>query len=131
MIILDTCTFIWDALSHPKLTARAKKHIVLAEQKEQLLICDITLWEVAMLINKGRLAVATTATKFIQLALQARNINVLPITAEIAELSVSFDKTINQDPADRLIAASAIIHNANIVTADQNLRDCPLVKTVW
>ena len=103
MIILDTCTFIWDALSHPKLTKKAKEQIFLAEQMEQLMICDITLWEVAMLVKKKLLTIATTAKKFSQLALLARNIKVLPITTEIAELSVSFDHAINPAiPANRL-----------------------------
>lgn len=131
MIILDTCTFIWDALSHQKLTKKAKEHILLAEQMEQLMICDITLWEVAMLVKKKRLTIATTAKKFSQLALLARNIKVLPITTEIAELSVSFDHAINQDPADHLIAATALINKASIVTADLNLRNSKRLKTIW
>ncbi|WP_263079355.1 type II toxin-antitoxin system VapC family toxin [Endozoicomonas sp. Mp262] len=131
MIILDTCAFIWDALNHKKLTEKAKKRIEQADQQQCLTICDITLWEVAMLTKKGRLTINTTANHFNQLAIQARNINVLPITPEIAELSVNFDGSINNDPADRLIAASAIINNAEIVTADHNLRESLLLNTVW
>lgn len=131
MIILDTCAFIWDALNHKKLTIKARKRIEKADQQQQLAVCDISLWEVAMLIKKGRFTVDTTASHFNQLALQARSIDVLPITPEIAELSISFDSTISNDPADRLIAASAIIHDAEIVTADHNLRESLLLKTVW
>ena len=131
MIILDTCAFIWDALNHKKLTIKARKRLEKADQQQQLAVCDISLWEIVMLIKKGRFTVDTTASHFNQLALQARSIDVLPITPEIAELSVSFDSTISNDPADRMIAASAIIHDAEIVTADHNLRESLLVKTVW
>ncbi|MFK0570842.1 type II toxin-antitoxin system VapC family toxin [Endozoicomonas sp.] len=131
MIVLDTCAFIWDALSHKKLTNNAKRQIIQAEQKQQLMICDITLWEVAMLVSKGRFTIGVSASTFCQLAIQARNIEVLPITPDIAERSVSFDHTINNDPADRLIAATTIIHDAALVTADHNLRESPLLKTIW
>ena len=131
MIILDTCAFIWDALNHKKLTIKARKRLEKADQQQQLAVCDISLWEVVMLIKKGRFTVDTTASHFNQLALQARSIDVLPITPEIAELSVSFDSTISNDPADRMIAASAIIHDAEIVTADHNLWESLLLKTVW
>ena len=131
MIILDTCAFIWDALNHKKLTIKARKRLEKADRQQQLAVCDISLWEVVMLIKKGRFTVDTTASHFNQLALQARSIDVLPITPEIAELSVSFDSTISNDPADRMIAASAIIHDAEIVTADHNLWESLLLKTVW
>lgn len=131
MILLDTCAFIWDALSHKQLTVTARKRIELADQQQRLMICDITLWEVAMLISKGRVTIGTTAGHFSQLALQARNINIQSITPDIAELSVGLDSSINNDPADRLIAATAMIHDAEIVTADRNLRESRFLKTVW
>ena len=55
MILMDTCAFIWDALQHKKLSSKAKRIINQAHKKHQLAICDITLWEVAMLAQKKRL----------------------------------------------------------------------------
>lgn len=131
MIILDTCAFIWDALNHPKLTLTAKTAIKNAELTNTLMICDITLWEVAMLVKKGRLKIDTTAQAFSNLALQARDIGIYSITTDIAELSVNFDQSINDDPADRLIAATSVLHNAVIITADNNLRKSSLIETLW
>ena len=131
MIMLDTCAFIWLALNHKKLTAKAKSAIEKAEETDRLMMCDITLWEVAMLKHKGRLHIDTTAQIFCNLALQARNIQVQIITTEIAELSVNFDQTINNDPADRLIAATSILYGASLVTADTNLRESKLIETIW
>lgn len=131
MIIMDTCTFIWDALRPEELSKKATALIDQAETDNQLYICDITLWEVAMLISKGKIEINSNAALFSRLAIQARNIQVQPITSEIAELSVSFDNSINKDPADRIIAATSITQNAILVTADTNLRKSPLVETVW
>ena len=84
-----------------------------------------------MLVKKKRIQIETTAVKFLNLFLQSRNISVQPITPEIAELSVSFGSEINNDPADRILAATSIICNAQLVTADRNLIRSDLVKTIW
>ena len=131
MIVLDTCAFIWDALQHPKLTPKAKRAIADAEQESRLMVCDITFWEVAMLVRKKRLQLELDAASFCRLALLARNIDIIFISPVIAELSVNLNDTVNHDPADRLIAASTVFMDARLVTADQNLRERSLVQTVW
>ncbi len=57
--------------------------------------------------------------------------NVLPITAQVAEQSVNLDSRMNSDPADRLIVATAMNYNATLVTADNNLQAFPNVNTLW
>ncbi|MCR4307466.1 MAG: PIN domain-containing protein, partial [Candidatus Berkelbacteria bacterium] len=59
------------------------------------------------------------------------NYLVQEITPEIAELSVNFESELNNDPADRLIAATSILANAPIVTADENLRGTSFLTTIW
>ncbi len=116
VILLDTCVIIWDALDPEKLTKTVKKAIDEADRHEALIISDISIWEISMLIKKKRLEVTTTATHLINLFLQSRNISVQSISPEIAETSVNFDSNINNDPADRIIAATSIICNARLVT---------------
>lgn len=131
MIIMDTCSIIWDALEPEKLTANAKKSIKLANEKKQLTICDISIWEISMLIKRKRLNVDETPSNFINLAIKSRNYKIQSITPAIAELSVNLDSTINSDPADRLIVATSIIFNSPIITADNNLRAASIVETIW
>lgn len=131
MIVLDTCAIIWDALDPSKLSKRAKKAIEQADQHNALLISDISIWEIAMLIHKKRIEVESTASNLINLYLAYRNASVQSISPEIADVSVSLGKEINPDPADRIIVATSIIHNAQVVTADQNLRKSSGVNTVW
>ena len=129
MIVLDTCTIIWDALETSKLSAFATKAIKHA--RNELIICDISFWEISMLIKRKRLEIDDAASGFINLLLQSRNFHIQEITPEIAELSVNLGPEINNDPADRLIAATSILMNAPIITADQNLREATLIETIW
>ncbi|MCU7837600.1 MAG: type II toxin-antitoxin system VapC family toxin [gamma proteobacterium symbiont of Taylorina sp.] len=131
MILMDTCAIIWDALEASKLSDKAISAIEKADKHNALIISDISIWEISLLIKKKRLEVDSTATIFLNLFLQSRNVSVQSISPEIAELSVNFDHTINNDPADRIIAATSIINNAQLVTADQNLRTSELLDTIW
>ncbi|RDH86773.1 MAG: twitching motility protein PilT [endosymbiont of Escarpia spicata] len=129
MILLDTCAIIWNALEPSKLTPKAKK--VIKNSGSELIICDISIWEISMLIKRKRVIVDETASGFINLILQSQNYQIQPITPEITELSVNFGAEINNDPADRIIAATSILNNAPIVTADQNLRNATILEAIW
>lgn len=131
MILLDTCAIIWDALDPTGLTEQARSAITKADEHSALIVSDISLWEIAMLIKRSRLEVETSATNFINLFLGSRNVSVVSISPEIAELSTSFGPEINDDPADRIIAATSIVRNAQLVTADGNLRKSTVVDTIW
>ena len=102
-----------------------------AEADRELMISDISIWEIAMLVARKRLEIEETVSSFINLYLQYRTITVQPISSEIAELSVSFGREINSDPADRIIAATTILTGAKLVTADDNLIHSAIIPTVW
>ena len=131
MILLDTCAIIWDALDKKQLTENALKRIDRADDFNALIISDISIWEIAMLAKKGRLTIETTVSNFVNLYLQTRNISVIQISPEIAELSVNFGDEINKDPADRIISATSVIKNAQLITADKNLLESEQVDTLW
>lgn len=131
MLILDTCVLVFDALDPGRLSKKAVAAIAQAEESGTLACCDISLWEIAMLVSKGRLEPGTNARIFIKLVLEARQIEVLPISAEIAAQSAMPDFCAHGDPADRLIAATAIIHKAQLLSPDRKLSKIAALKTVW
>src|SRR6185437_3777191 len=131
MIILDTCILIFDALTPEKLTSVAKKAITSAEKKEQLFCCDISLWEIAMLVERKRFNPGVDIQTFLKLLLQARSFQVLPITLEVAVLSTTHSICNHFDPADRLIAATALHHSAQLITCDKQLRSIPELSIIW
>ena len=126
MLLLDTCALIWDALQPERLSRKAAAAI---GQADELACSDISLWEVAMLVAHDRLDPGCDCETFLQLALAARAIQVLPVTPAIAQRSV--DLNLHGDPADRLIAATAQVHKARVVTADRLLRQARAVPTLW
>ena len=131
MILLDTCAIIWLALEPAKLSRKARKAIATAEEKSALLVADISWWEIAMLTKKERLTMSIPSSEFSQLFIQSYSPLVEPISPAIAELSVNLDETFNNDPADRIIAATGLLHNASVITADRNLLDNTLLATIW
>lgn len=131
MIVLDTCVLIFDALSPDKLSSAAAKAINNAEKKNQLFCSDISLWEIALLVQKKRLDVGTDVQTFLKLMLEARQIQTLGISIEIAAQSTVFSKALHSDPADRIIAATAICNNAELVTCDKKLRDIKELSIIW
>jgi len=131
MITMDTCAIVWDALEPGKLSAKAKKAIKKADDNNELLICDISIWEISMLVKRKRIEVDETPASLVKLILNSRSYNIINISPEIAELSVNLDDEINSDPADRLIAATSILKQAPVVTADKNLRDATILETIW
>ncbi|MCF7827037.1 MAG: type II toxin-antitoxin system VapC family toxin [Candidatus Marinimicrobia bacterium] len=131
MITLDTHIIIWDALQPEKISTRARKMIDQANELGEILIADISLWEIAMLMSKGHLVIDASYSEFIRLVRAANHYVFESITPEIADLSVSFSSEVNWDPADRLICATSVIKGAPLITADANLRASKMVKTIW
>jgi PIN domain nuclease of toxin-antitoxin system len=131
VLILDTCAIIFDSLDPARLSQQAADAISQADEAGTLACCDISLWEIAMLVAKGRLDPGTDARKYLQLVLAARRIKVLPITAEIAVKSASPDLCSHGDPADRIIAATTLIHKAKLVTSDRKLATIAGLNIVW
>jgi PIN domain nuclease of toxin-antitoxin system len=130
LILLDTNAVVFDALQPDRLSRAARKKIEQGQTSAGLACSDISLWEIAMLISKDRLDPGVPALEFLNLALAARSIEVLPIGPEIADLSASFGSKLKLDPADRLIAATALHHRATLITTDRNLKRASLPITI-
>lgn len=129
MIILDTCILLFDSLSPERLSKVAMNVLETEEKTGQLYCSDISLWEIAMLNKKQRIIIATDYLTFMRSVLCSRNIQVLPISTDIADLSVSLELE-QADPADRIIAATALYYNAQLLTADQKLLNST-IPTLW
>ena len=131
MIVLDTCVLIFDALAPDKLSSKALRAVENGEKQGILACSDISLWEISMLIKKGRLDPGTDTVSFINLALSARKIKVMPITPEIAYMSSFHKAFVHHDPADRLIAATTLHYKGFLVTCDGLLCNIKELSTIW
>jgi PIN domain nuclease of toxin-antitoxin system len=128
VVVLDTHVLVYDALAPNRLSARARR--ALSGSDGPLAASDISLWELAMLIAKGRLDPGADAIEFIQSVVDARGIEVLAVTPKIAVLAQA-DEFAHGDPADRIIAATAIANGAALLSADRQLARVKGLRVIW
>ncbi len=132
MILLDTHAWIWWVSNPEKLSEKASLAINAAVlDGKGAAVSSISVWEVMLLVQKQRLRLAVDVQEWIRRNEQLPVLRFLPLTNAIAVQSVLLPLSLHSDPADRMIAATACIHNIPLITKDSRLRACAQVKTVW
>lgn len=125
--VLDTHVWIW-SVDAPERMAPAIRDIVESGEHE-LLLSSISLWETLLLSERGRLGLGDDPASWIEFALREYPITEAPINHRIAMLSRRIELA-RQDPADRFLAATAIAHDATLLTHDQVLLAASAVPTL-
>ncbi len=129
MILLDTHVLVWANVARKKLSRSAEAAIRRADTQDSLAISAVSLLELARLIAADRIERRGTVRETIDSLTQ--DVLIVPLTAEIAALTAYLPADFPSDPADRAIAATAQAEGIPLVTADERIRACPLVKTIW
>ena len=129
MILVDTHVVAWLALEPRLLSRKAIAAITEARNSSGVAIADITLWELAMLATRERIQLTTSLESFLR-EVEARFI-VLPLTGMIARRSVQFTERYPNDPADRIIGATALIEGIPLITKDEKIRHSKEVPSIW
>ena len=131
MILLDTHALVFLALKPERLSKAASQAIARALSGDGIAIASITLWEIALLIDAGRIVVHGSTEAFLKQILQRPRLFSLDLSPEIAALAFQFPPDFPNDPADRIIAATARVHGLPLVTRDHRPQDSPLLQTIW
>lgn len=118
MIVLDTHAFIWALEDQPRLGPEARNLIRESSLDSVFGVSAITPWEIALLVEKGRLGLTRDTGDWIESALSHSNVRLLPIEPRIALDAVRLPGEFHADPADRLIVATARFWDAPLMTAD-------------
>ena len=129
MIVLDTHIWLWWVHADERLT---KTQIELIEANEANIIgvSAISCWEIAKLVEYGRLELPCTLSEWFEQAVSYPGIRLLELTPEIAIESTRLPGEFHQDPSDQIIVASARVHGRPLVTSDRKLLDYPHVETM-
>lgn len=127
MIVLDTHAWLWLA-SEPARLGRSGRAALRRDQVRG--VAAISCWEVAMLAARGRIALDRDPVAWMEEALAAERLELLPLTPAVAATSAAL-ADFHGDPADRLIVATALVHGATLLTRDERIRAAGAVKTVW
>ncbi len=130
MLLLDTHVVLWLALEPGKISRKAKSAIETARQNNDgLALCDISLVEITSLHRKGRIQLNAGLEVFLT-EIEARFI-VRPISARACARSIALPVNYPQDPADRIIGATALVEGLTLLTADDGIRRSKVVPTLW
>lgn len=127
MILLDTHVWIWWVTESLRLSNTATKTIA---QADKIGIHIISCWEVAMLVEKGRIKFNQDVEKWIALALQRPKVTLLPFEPQTAVRAASL-KDFHGDPADRFIVASCLAYNIPLVSKDQLIHQWQQIDVIW
>lgn len=119
-LLLDTHIWLWHELEPASLPTWAAT--ALASARNQLWVSPVSVWELLLLTEKGRVVLDRELPRWLDLCfetngyLQAQFSNAVAVAAGQVQLA-------HRDPADRLLAATARHYDLALVTADQRLQD--------
>ena len=119
MILLDTHVLVGYLMGDKKLGRRAVAAIDKALPDDEVFVSAISFWEVAMLVERGRLQLDTTVAAFRTVALR-HGIHEEPLDGELGIFAAQLPDS-HADPADRMLVATAILRGLTLITADETL----------
>ena len=130
MILVDTHVVAWMAFEPSRLSKNAREAIDEARKNGGgLAISGITLWELATLAGRGRIRLDVSVESFLG-EVEAR-FTVLPITGRACVRALCLPAAYPKDPADRIVAATALVEGLPLLTADREIRRARALRTIW
>ena len=128
MTLLDTHIWVWWALGDAALGGRTEW--LDFQPTDSLGVSVFSIWEIAKLVQKGRLKLPFDVPTWIDKALTETAVEVLPISKHIAIDANNLPEAFHQDPADQIIVATARALNCELLTVDGRILQYPHVKTI-
>ena len=131
MILLDTHALVWWVNEPSRLSDKGKAAIEEAMRTQEVYASSISSWEIALLVKHGRMQLALDIWDWIARCESLPFLTFIPVSNAIAIESVRLPDFPHQDPADRIIVATAISLGAEVVTKDEKISSYSFVKTIW
>ncbi len=128
--LLDTHVAIWLLTDDRKLPKAHTRVIERAERSGTSIgVSAISLWEVAKLVQLGRLDLDESVSRLLERLEAHPSIEILPLSPDVAIESTMLGARFPGDPGDQIIAATARCHGLILLTADQRIIDSGAVAT--
>jgi PIN domain nuclease of toxin-antitoxin system len=128
VIVLDTHAWIWWRAAPDRLSAAAAREIT---EADQLGLSTISVWELGMLVRRGRISLDRDIARWVRQALADARLDVIAPNAEMALAAALLDDDFPGDPADRLIYATTRHAGARLVTRDSQIARFDPSRAVW
>jgi len=130
VLLFDTHIWWW-VINEPERLSRGAYELISETPNDQRAIASISIWEFAMMVTRGRIRLRISPAEWLDHATYRTMITVLNLTPRIALDACNLPGKFHRDPADRIIVATARIHQMKLITKDQKIIDYPNVETVW
>ncbi len=131
MILLDTHVWVWWVSGDTPLSRVAGEVIERAMAERAIHISSISAWEVALLVERGRLELTMDVGDWIAKTESLPFIRFVPVDNQIAVRATRLPGSLHDDPADRMIISTAQVLGARLITRDEKLWKYPHVETIW
>jgi len=128
-MVLDTHIWVWWVHGDSQLPQSYQEYLKEAEEQE-LGVSIISCWEVAKLVEYGRLVLPISVEEWINQALAYPGVRLLDLTPRIVIESTQLPAPFHRDPADQLIVATARVHHWPLMTKDDKILNYPHVEKV-
>lgn len=129
-VLLDTHVWAWWLSGDERLKARARSALDRLAARRELRLCAISLWEAQMAYAKGRFEPEGPFEAWLRAAASAEVAEIIPIDVRVALALNGLPSSLPNDPADRLIVATARAHALPLATQDSVIRRSRAVR-LW
>lgn len=126
--LLDTHAWIWWIEGDRRLQRRVRDTLDRLPSDARPCLSAISLWEVAMLVERGRVVFSVSLSDWLSAAAHPRSVRIIPISPDIAAQTAILPATFPRDPADRLIVASCRVLGLPLLTRDARILRSRLVS---
>ena len=128
--LLDTHILLWWHGDRDRLSRRQREVIASANADSPLQVSDISLWEVAMLHDLGRIRLAIPLREWLEKAVARPLVRRYGISPAVAAELASLPDFFHRDPADRILVSTARVIGATLLTQDRRIVEAQLVDTL-
>jgi PIN domain nuclease of toxin-antitoxin system len=129
VILLDTHAWVWGVHGDARLSEEHRKMLD-DRTVEGIGVSIISCWEVAKLVEYGRLKLPQDVAEWCGVALAYPGLRLLELTPAIVVESTRLPQPFHNDPADQIIVATARIHDCPLATADEKILNYSHARTV-
>jgi PIN domain nuclease of toxin-antitoxin system len=131
VIVLDTHAWVWWLTAPERLSRKTQRLIERNLAESKVRISSISVWEIAMLVARGRLSFAIDFPSWLKEATSVSGTKFHAVDNSVAYQAVNLPGNFHADPADRMIVATALALDATLISGDQKIQDYSYVKVVW